>query len=342
MNGLTSHWYRNSWISTLLAPVAIAFGAVVAVRRVLFELGVLRIHRVAAPVVIVGNVSVGGTGKTPLVAWLAHRLTERGRRVGIVTRGYGGASASVCEVPPGGDPGALGDEAVLLARRSGCPVWRGADRVAAANALLAAHPTIDCILSDDGLQHYRLARDVELVVIDGARGFGNGMLLPAGPLREPLARLEKVDALVINGLTALRLPAGHAMRLDGTRLVNMTQSHRLRPLSEVSGKRCHAVAGIGNPGRFFAALRAHGLEVIEHPFGDHHSYRPEDLDLGDDRPVVMTEKDAVKCFAFARDHWWYLPVSAVVDENLVDVVLARLPGGGRRDGRDRIGAGSTE
>lgn len=342
MSALTKHWYRMSWVAIVLAPVALLFGAVAAARRSLFALGVFRAVRVGAPVVVVGNISVGGTGKTPLVAWLAHRLSERGRHVGIVTRGYGGLSPSVCAVPPGGDPAALGDEAVLLARRSGCPVWRGADRVAAAKALLAAHPLTDCILSDDGLQHYRLARDAEIVVIDGSRGFGNGMLLPAGPLREPPARMERADAIVINGPTALRLPSGHAMRLEGSTLVNMRQAHRRRPLADVAGRTCHAVAGIGNPGRFFAALRAHGLAPVEHPFDDHHRYRPEDLDFGDDRPVVMTEKDAVKCLRFAQEHWWYLPVSAVVDDALVDTVLVRLASAGGREGQDRITPGTTE
>lgn len=322
---ISSHWYRESWVTGALAPLSALFSAVVSARRVLFEANLLTAHRLPVPVIVIGNISVGGTGKTPLVAWLAHRLSERGFTVGLITRGYGGTRSDVCEVLPGGNPAELGDEAVLLARRSGCPVWRGADRVAAGLALLAAHPGTDCILSDDGLQHYRMRRDVEVAVIDGARGFGNGMLLPAGPLREPLQRLDRVDAIVINGETSLRLPEGYAMRLEGNRLVNMRHSHRVRPVAEVSGRECHAVAGIGNPSRFFAALRSHGLKPVEHPFADHHRYRAEDLEFGDDRPVVMTEKDAVKCFAFARDHWWYLPVSAQVDAALVDRILSRLP-----------------
>ncbi len=324
-DAITSHWYRESWVTGALSPLSALFSAVVSARRFLFETSVLTTHRLPVPVIVIGNISVGGTGKTPLVAWLAHRLSERGLTVGLITRGYGGSRTDVCEVLPGGNPAELGDEAVLLARRSGCPVWRGADRVAAGLALLAAHPGTDCILSDDGLQHYRMGRDVEVAVIDGARGFGNGMLLPAGPLREPLQRLDRVDAIVINGESVLRLPEGFAMHLAGNRLVNMRHSHRVRPLTEVAGRECHAVAGIGNPSRFFAALRAQGLKPVEHPFADHHRYRAEDLEFGDDRPVVMTEKDAVKCFAFARDHWWYLPVSAQVDPALVDRILSRLP-----------------
>lgn len=333
MNPITSHWDRFSWFTVLLLPLSALFATIAAARRSLYRLGVLRPVAVARPVIVVGNISAGGTGKTPLVAWLAHRLAERGFRPLVITRGYGGTCNAISEVKPDSDPASLGDEAVLLARRTGCPVWRGADRPAVVHAALAAHPDCDCVISDDGMQHYRLARSLEIAVIDGARGFGNGLPLPAGPLREPVTRLDDVDAIVINGTARRRLPEGYAMRLAGNTIVNMVERHRSKPLRGKSGRPIHAVAGIGHPERFFGALRDAGINVIEHAFPDHHAYTPADLDFGDDIPVIMTEKDAVKCFAFAQEDWWYVPVEAVVDDGLLALVLDRLdasPGEGRR------------
>lgn len=323
MNTIERHWDRTSVLTVALMPLSAVFAIVAWLRRTCFRLGVFRSCRLDRPVVVVGNVTAGGTGKTPLVAWLAHRLAALGHTPGVITRGYGGTGEGVCEVRPDSDALACGDEAVLLARRTGCPVWRGADRVAAARALLARHPECDCIISDDGLQHYRLRRDVEIAVVDGARAFGNGLPLPAGPLREPVSRLESVDAIVINGAAKRRVPRGFAMRLQADRLVNMVEPHRTRPLTAPGIPRVHAVAGIGHPPRFFDTLTHAGLDVVEHAFPDHHRYRPDDLEFGDDLPVVMTEKDAVKCFRFAKPGWWYVPVAADVDEALVAVVLER-------------------
>lgn len=324
MSATPPHWDRIGPLAVLLFPVSGLFVAIAALRRLLFAHGLLERVRLPVSVVVVGNITAGGTGKTPLVVWLAHRLAQAGRRPGIITRGYGGTSREVAAVRPDSDPAVLGDEAVLLARRSGCPVWRGADRVAAARALLAAHPDRDCLISDDGLQHYRLARDVEIAVIDGVRGFGNALPLPAGPLREPVERLETVDAIVINGAAAPGLPAGHAMQLVGTRLVNMHERHRTQDLDKWARRRVHAVAGIGHPRRFFDALRDRGLAPIEHAFADHHGYVASDFDFGDDLPVIMTEKDAVKCFGFARQHWWYLPVEADVAASFWAAVSPRI------------------
>ena len=215
---------------------------------------------------------------------------------------------------------------MLLARRSGCPVFAGRDRPAAARALLAAHPNCNVLISDDGLQHYRLARDVEIAIVDGQRRFGNGWLLPAGPLREPARRLDSVDAVVINGggdLEPMRAPL-YAMRLSGERLVNLSDPARSASLTDFSLRPVHAVAGIGHPGRFFAQLEAAGLTIRPQPFPDHFAFGPDDLAFAGDEPVLMTEKDAVKCAAFARESWWFLPVYAEVDPVLATLVIDKL------------------
>jgi tetraacyldisaccharide 4'-kinase len=258
-----------------------------------------------------------------LVLWLAELLAGAGYRPGIVTRGYGG-SEDVQEVPDDADPARAGDEAVLLAQRSRCPVWAGRDRVAAGRALLRHHPDVNVIISDDGLQHYRLARDIEIVVIDGERRFGNGMLLPAGPLREPRRRLRSVDAVAVNGGSLDGLPHAFGMRLTGEVLVNLKNRVLVRLPRDFAGVTLHAIAGIGNPQRFFGTLVDLGLQFAAHAFPDHYAFRPEDLELPGAEAVLMTEKDAVKCAAFAREHFWFLPVEARVDTALGDLILDRL------------------
>ncbi|HET7764478.1 MAG TPA: tetraacyldisaccharide 4'-kinase [Burkholderiales bacterium] len=315
------HWYRLSPLSVLLYPLSLVFRLAVAVRRLAFRLGVLRSTRAAIPVIVVGNLTVGGTGKTPLVLALVEALRARGLRPGILSRGYGGASASPRPVAAGDDPRRSGDEPVLLAERSGCPVWVGADRVAAARALVAAHPECSVILCDDGLQHYRLRRDFEIAVED-ERGAGNGLLLPAGPLREPESR--RVDATVANrgepgrGKFAMRLIASGLYRVGDAPV-------RLLP-SELAGKRLHAVAGIGNPGRFFATLSRMGLAFSAHPFPDHHAFAAEDLQFSDCDLVLMTEKDAVKCRRFGRRDLVAVRVEAEVDPALAELILERIRG----------------
>jgi tetraacyldisaccharide 4'-kinase len=272
------------------------------------------------PVVVVGNRVVGGTGKTPLVLWIVAVLRSRGLRPGIVSRGYRGANDPARSVFPGGDAAQFGDEPMLLAERSGVPVWIGRDRVAAARGLLAAHPDRDVLVCDDGLQHYALARDFEIAVED-ERGHGNGLLLPAGPLREPAARV--VDAVVVNGPATA---GAFEMRLapDGFRRV--CGSGQDVPIAALRGRRLHAVAGIGNPGRFFATLRAQGLEFVPHAFPDHHAWAARDLDFAACEFVLMTEKDAVKCRAFGRDDLVALRVQARVDPRLADLLSARIHG----------------
>ncbi|MFP5307284.1 MAG: tetraacyldisaccharide 4'-kinase [Gammaproteobacteria bacterium] len=306
-HGLQARWYSPAPAPRLLLGLARLYGAVVDQRR-------RRLARAAAqlpvPVIVVGNISVGGTGKTPFVIWLVEQLRSWGFRPGVVSRGYGGrAPAYPYTVRADSDPAHSGDEPLLIARRCGCPLVVAPDRVAAARMLLAQSP-VDVVVADDGLQHYRLARDLEICIVDGARGLGNGALLPAGPLREPAQRLRQVDLVVVNG-DGWDDPALRVLRMQlHSELAVALVGGQARPLASFAGTGLvHAVAGIGHPPRFFDALRAAGIEVREHPFADHHRYVAADLDFGDDAPVLMTEKDAVKCAALARPHWFAVPVS---------------------------------
>lgn len=330
MAWLERYWQRTTLLGLLLYPLSVLYRSVVAVRRLLYRWGVLATVRLPVPVIVVGNITVGGTGKTPVVLWLVSYLREHGLHPGIVSRGYGGNTITAAAVTAGSDPAVCGDEPLLLARRSDAPVWIGADRAAAANALLAAHPECDIIVSDDGMQHYRLARDVEIAVIDGMRGLGNGHFLPAGPLRESSERLATVNAIVINmsqsSAIALkaRAPATFAMTLRSRGFHNLlNQEHTATP-EHFHNRRVHAVAGIGNPQRFFAQLQRLGLTFTTHEFPDHHAYTPADLTFNDADFVVMTEKDAVKCGSFATELYWALRVDAEIDPALGDLVLAKL------------------
>lgn len=321
MKRLDAYWYSTNPVALLLAPVAWLYRLTVAVRRAAYRLGLLRVHHLTVPVIVIGNISVGGTGKTPLVIWLAQYLAEAGYAPGVVSRGYGGkARYWPQQVRADGDPSVVGDEALLIARRCGCPMAVGPNRAEAARALVE-HAHCNVVIADDGLQHYALARDVEINVVDGVRRFGNGRCLPAGPLREPRSRLRRVDFVVVNGV------AGHgsfAMRLIDDRPRNLIDEKRRLEWETLRGQSVHAVAGIGYPDRFFAALRRRGLHPIEHPFPDHHPFCAEDLDFGDDRPILMTEKDAVKCQHFARSECWYVPITAEPDPRLGPRVLELL------------------
>ena len=326
-------WYGDSPAALLLQPLSLIYGAVTGARRGLHAQGWLPSHRVERPVVVVGNVTVGGTGKTPLVAWLAEKLSERNLRVGILSRGYGGSERLPRLITPSSDWRQVGDEPLLLRQRTGCPTVVSADRVAGAHALVAQD--VDVILADDGLQHLRLARDCEIVVVDGSRGFGNGRLLPAGPLREPAVRVMQADLVVLNGAPS-HASLTHQPWLRDARCVQMmlASSNALpvaavradRSLESLRGQRVHAVAGIGNPARFFSDLRGRGLDVVEHPFADHHPFAASDLEFGDDLPVLMTEKDAVKCRSFANPRLWYVPVTARFSDAHAAAVLERVIG----------------
>jgi len=318
---LESIWYRRHPVGLLLLPLSWVFSLVVLIRRFCYRNGILKQHTLATPVIIVGNITVGGTGKTPLVIWLIAFLKKQGYQPGIISRGYGGhASHWPQQVRPDSDPYMVGDEPVLLAQRCDCPIAVGPNRVETAQALLE-HNQCDIIVSDDGMQHYALARDIELVVIDGIRRFGNNRCLPSGPLREPVSRLHEADFLVVNGLANR---GEYAMELTGTRLINMLDNRQTRELSDWKGQRVHAVAGIGNPKRFFTALSRAGLDLDSHAFPDHYAYSQTDLDFASDNPVIMTEKDMVKCLRFASRDCWYLPVEAQIDERLETPLLRKL------------------
>jgi tetraacyldisaccharide 4'-kinase len=302
LNGV---WYTDAPPPWWLTPLAAIYGALSRMRRFAYAKGLMRVTRLSSPVIIVGNLTAGGTGKTPLVCWLASHLKERGLRPGVVTRGYGGSSRRPRLVQHADTPEVVGDEAILLARRSGVPVAIGRDRPAAAQLLINAGCNV--VVSDDGLQHYALARDCEIIVVDGDRRFGNGRLLPAGPLREPSARLQGADAVVLNG-GPLQSDGALHMRLLATGAKSLKFGSS-KPLREFAGQPAHAVAAIGNPRRFFEMLRAFGINVVEHPLPDHARLTPDDISFADDLPVLMTEKDAVKCQGLAGPHHWYVPVN---------------------------------
>jgi len=326
------HWDRVTGVTVALLPLAGLFRVVTVIRRALFRIGLLQSYRMPVPVIVVGNITAGGTGKTPFVLWLVQQLRARGQRPGIVTRGYGARDAGPAAVMPETDPADAGDEPVLLARRSECPVWRGIDRGRAARALLAEHPECDVIVSDDGLQHYRLARDMEIALVDGARGLGNGLPIPAGPMREPARRLDQCDFVVVKAPRRATISwrgAATDMTLRTDTLVNLRDPSLRRTPSELAGVRVHAVAGIGQPDQFFDSLRALGLAIVEHPFPDHHAFRPADLTFDASDMVVMTEKDAVKCRAFASEGWWMLPVEAQLPPGFAQRIFAGLPHGPR-------------
>ena len=324
---LTARWYTAAAGPSLLQPLSWLYGAAVALRRGAYRRGWLARARIARPVIVIGNLTVGGTGKTPLTLWLAERRRASGAAVGILSRGYGRRTGEAREVRADSDWREVGDEPLLLCRRSGCPTVVDADRVRGAQWLVGRGASV--ILCDDGLQHLRLARDGAIVVLDGARGLGNGRLLPAGPLREPASGLAGADLLVVNGEpvhpSLQQLAARGAllrMDLEASEAVPVTAGGAARPLSAFAGAPVHAVAGIGNPQRFFDLLRRLGLDPVCHPFPDHHHFQRAEIEFPDATAILMTEKDAVKCAAFADGRCWYLPIRARIEPALI----ARLEG----------------
>ena len=312
-------WGRCGWLSALLWPAAGLFATAAAMRRTAYRKGWVRSFSVDAPVVIVGNISVGGTGKTPITGWLAQSLANAGRRPAIVSRGYGGRRQSLpMRVTPHSDPGEVGDEPVMLAKQAECPVWVCIDRAGAARRAVAEGAEI--VLSDDGLQHYRMARDFEICVVDGDRGLGNGLRLPAGPLRESSRRLGEVDEVLVQGMQSefpgckFELRIDRAVRLDGA---------GERPLTDFAGRRVLALAGIGFPRRFHAALRAYGLEVEPIRAPDHGRVSRAAL-LKRGLPVIMTAKDAVKYSDPAGGDLWWTPATVYMPESSRERVLRRV------------------
>lgn len=318
----TPIWYSPRHpLAWVLVPLSWLYCAVVWLRRCGYRVGWLGSVRLSVPVVVVGNLTVGGTGKTPTVLRLAQLLRARGWRPAIITRGYGGrAQEWPCLAAPDADPGLVGDEAALLAGRRVCPVVVGPDRVAAGRLALAGGG-VDILLTDDGLQHYRLARDLEIAVIDAERGLGNGRCLPAGPLREPTGRLKQVDLVLVNGGDR---PGAFRMDLIPGDAINLCDPRLARPLVDFAGKPVYAVAAIGNPGRFFKMLRDLGIRVRTRAYPDHHPFSADDLSDWPPGPVLMTEKDAVKCAAFAGTDHWLVPVEARLEPGFVDRFCEKL------------------
>jgi tetraacyldisaccharide 4'-kinase len=323
---LLKAWYEGHPALTLLRPLESLYRRIVARKRARFVAGEGDIYQSPVPVVVVGNITVGGTGKTPLILWLIEHCRRSGVRVGVVSRGYGAKPPRLpWRVEASHSADVAGDEPLLIVQRCGVPLMIDPDRSRAVKALLASEP-LDLILSDDGLQHYRLARELELVLIDAARGLGNRRCLPAGPLREPVERLHSVDALLYHGAANDR-EDGFAFRLQPTALINLQTGERRCVEHFAPGQRVHAVAGIGNPQRFFNTLETLHWQPIPHAFADHAPYSAEVLNFTPSLPLVMTEKDAVKCRAFARPDWWYLAVDALPSPAFVawfDTQLMRL------------------
>jgi len=323
MKDAAHHWIHRAWYDghgwyRLLLPLSAVYWALSALRRFLYQARVLRSRRAKVPVIVIGNLTAGGTGKTPVAVWLARSLAQRGFSPGVVSRGYGGSkSGTSMRVDARSDPAVVGDEPVLIAIRTGCPVVVDADRSRGADMLV--QDGADLVIADDGLQHYALARDYEICVVDGGRGLGNGALLPAGPLREPVSRIAEVDQVLINGRlrdpgdsmpTALQNAIEFRLRATEARRLNGSLS---RPLERFAGTTVHAVAAIGNPRRFFDMLRGHGMQVIEHAYADHARLSPGELDFGDNFDILMTEKDAVKFRRQVSDRFWYVPVDVAID-----------------------------
>ena len=303
---LASRWYGDTGPILPLVPLSWAYGAIIKVRRFAYSRDLLRRPALSVPVVVVGNINVGGTGKTPVVAWLAQELAAMGYLPGIVSRGYGAHAHKQPVLVQSENTALYGDEPVLLVRRTGCPVCVCIDRSRAVQRLIAEG--VNVVISDDGLQHYRMRRVMEIVVIDGERGFGNGKLLPAGPLREPVNRALEADAIVVNG--RVDRVAGFQFKLEHHDFVALDDSAR-SPIEAFAGQRAWAVAGIGNPLRFYRELRAAGIHVDEVDVPDHGSTDIAGLRSLREQPILMTEKDAVKYRQQPCDNAWYLPVNAV-------------------------------
>lgn len=329
---LIKQWYAKQTPLLILQLLGYFYLALILLRKALYRLHIFNTKRLNVPVIVVGNISVGGTGKTPLVIYLAQALAARGFHPGVISRGYARTSRQTMQVDKSMAVSQVGDEPFMMQAHLNCPIWVGVDRVKTAQQLLNAAPQVDVILSDDGLQHYALARDIEIMVFDAERGIGNGYVLPAGPLREPVSRLAQADIAVINGIAKQDWPwlkqlTQVNMQLQFGRLTPVNPSsaqQQTKTLNALQGIKLHAVAGIGNPERFFNALRAQGLNIQPHQFDDHHHYRIEDFAGMLDAPIIMTEKDAVKCRDFPLTQAWYLPVTASLDAELIEYLVRRL------------------
>jgi len=329
---LEQRWYDGVAAGVVLRLLAIVFACLAALRRTLYRWGVLKSDRLDCPVLVVGNLTVGGAGKTPLTLGLVEGLRARGWRPGVMSRGFGGDAQRATVLPDAPDPTQFGDEPCLIAERTGVPV-AVARRRAEAGRLLRKTCDVNVLIADDALQHVALARDIEVLVIDGRRLFGNGRLLPAGPLRELPSRAARCDFRVLNGdavaagaanaAVATAIADAWPMALQIERAVRLDGNGE-RGLESFRGQAVNAMAGIADPARFFAALAGKGLSASLHPFPDHHPFQAGDFGFDDGRPLLMTEKDAVKCRAFSRPNWYYVPAECLLDPAFLDAVHARL------------------
>ena len=307
-------WYSKNIFSLLLSPLSLIYISIIYLRYTLYQLGLISITKINVPTIVIGNIVAGGTGKTPLVIWLAKHFKDKGFLPGIVSRGYGGTYLSNIElVKPTSNPLLVGDEPVIIARNTNCPVVVAKKRAKGAKKLVEKY-NCNIILCDDGMQHYSLARDIEIAVIDGQRRFGNNYCFPAGPLREPKSRIFKAD-LIVSKYNARTCE--HKMDYTYHQLVSLNELSKTIPISDLHGMTVHAIAGINNPDHFFSYLRSHKLELIIHKFPDHYSYTEDDVKFDDNFPVVMTEKDAVKCLNYSSDKHWYIPISAELSKSFV-------------------------
>ncbi len=315
---LENIWYHNGKGGFLLRPLSAIYCAVNQYQR---NKHTKSLPEISCPIIVVGNITVGGTGKTPLTIHIVQLLKKAGYHPAIITRGYGGnASTWPQAVSASTDPNLVGDEAVLMAQRVGCPVYAGADRLASIEQLLLKNNQCDVIISDDGLQHYKMPRDIQIAVIDASRMLGNELCLPAGPLRERKERLDDCDFIVLNGAES---PNNMSMYISGDAVINL-KTHQEKRLSAFKGEKVNAVTGIGNPSRFYQTLENAGLNLVKHSFPDHHPFLKSDFDFSNDYPVIMTEKDAVKCRAFATERFWTLPITATLGKAFDDGLLVQL------------------
>lgn len=326
------NFIQNAWVTKgaifylVLIPLSWLFAGITALRRWAYRAGVLKSYALPVPVIIVGNINVGGSGKTPVTIWLVNQLKQHGYKPAVISRGYGGSATQATSVTPASLPSIVGDEPVLIASRSQCPVWVGADRVDAATALLKAHPECNIIISDDGLQHYRLKRDFEIAIADNA-SLQTACLLPAGPLREAPWRLKTVDAVVCNNEVCndeTTIENAYTMQLVGEQFYNLTDKSLTATVTDFQHKKVTAIAGIGKPERFFAHLRKLGINFTSLSFDDHYAFTAEDMAKIECDAIIMTEKDAVKCKLFAKSHYWVLPVAASMDAAFMPHVLQKL------------------
>lgn len=319
---LENIWYNDGLGKYLLIPLTPLFCLIAFIRR--WQQTQQQSTAINVPIIVIGNITVGGTGKTPLVIKVVNLLKEAGYSPGIISRGYKGTAEEWPQrVIPSTPPHLVGDEPVLMASRTHVPVVVGADRNTDIRCLLN-HYQCNVIVSDDGLQHYKMPRSLEIIVIDGLRRFGNGWCLPAGPLRERTSRLDNSSFCVVNGEgDHQRQNQEYLMRLQGNLLINLSSAAQMQ-LSELKGKKVYAATGIGNPDRFYSALQSAGLDIIPHSFSDHHHFQKEDLTFEYDYPILITEKDAVKCRRFQTSNCWYLPVNAILNTAFDDALLQQL------------------